>query len=200
MSKRAVRSGFRLAGVEPGIILETGAGEIKATETMFFSSGKNRYVGILRSHHTEDAAPHETTIRLPAKYNVYNARTGVYFGETDQIPAIISPARALLYSLLPYRVNTLEIKTPVTVARGEHLPVSLTVKTTGDTPGLHVIHIVFRDPRGNEKPCYTMNLIAPEGKARATIPMALNDTTGSWTIVAKDAATGKSSEASFVVK
>lgn len=195
-----LRSSFHLAGVEPGVFIETGTGEIKATESMLFSSGKNRYLGILRSHHTEDTAPHDTTIRLPAKYHVYNARTGDYFGETDQIPAVIVPARALLYSLLTYRVNALEIKTPLTVVRGTHLPVFLTVKTTGDTPGLHVVHIVFRDPKGSEKPCYTMNLNAPEGKVRVEIPIALNDMTGSWTMVAKDAATGKTSEASFIVK
>lgn len=185
-----VRSCMHVVGIEPRITVETGSGELKATETMLFSEGGARYLGVLRSHETENTDPRTAQIKLPAVYHIYNARTGAYCGYTDRVTETVYSERALLFSLLPYRVQGLTVKTPVKIARGAELPLSLALTTEGGKPGLHVFHIEVRDPQGNIKPCYSMNLTAHEGKAETKIPFALNDMAGQWTVTARDAATG----------
>jgi hypothetical protein len=195
-----IRSSLHLAGIEPCVRIETGSGEIKATETMEFTEGGNRYLGILRSHETENIEPETAKIKLPSISHVYNARNGIYYGQTDTVMETIKPARALLFSLLPYRVDGIGIGIPKQVSRGTNLPLTFAVKTTVAKPGLHVIHIEFRDPQGTVKPWYSMNLLAHDGKAEAKVPFALNDREGLWRLKARDAATGCQAEAEFAVK
>ncbi|MDP2982333.1 MAG: beta-galactosidase [Candidatus Latescibacter sp.] len=198
--RQLIRSCMHSAGIEPRVIIETGSGEIKATETMEFSEGDNRYLGILRSHETENLEPQTAQIKLPSVSHVYNARNGAYYGKTDTVTEMIRPARALLFSLMPYRVEGINIEIPKQVSRGAYLPLSFTIKTGGGKPGLHVIHIELRDPQGSVKPWYSMNLLAPSGKAEAKVPFAMNDQAGMWSLKARDAATGCQSEAVFTVK
>ncbi len=195
-----VRSCFRLVDVEPPLFLDTGSGELKATETTLFASGQNRYLGILRNHLVENLDPQKSRIHLPARQHVYDARKGIYYGEIDQVSTEVSPARALIFSLLPYRVEGMELKTARSVSRGERVAVSVSLRTAGGKPGQHVVHLRFRDAEGRERPELRRNIMVRAGKGRASLPLALNDPVGTWTLTARDAATGKMGEAVFRVK
>ena len=195
-----IRSCLHIAGIGPRVIIETGSGEIKATETMIFTEGSNLYLGIIRCHKTENLEPQTARIKLPAVQHVYNARNGVYYGKTGEVTEVIKPARALLFSLLPYRVNGISIKMSKQVSRGSRLPVSLKIQISGGKPGLHVVRIEVRDPQGNIKPCYSMNILAHGGKAEAYIPFALNNPAGVWIVTVRDVATGVRTDAMVKVK
>ena len=194
-----LRACFRQVEVAPQVALDTGSGQLKATEIAVFASGKNRYLGILRDHLVEDLDPRETQIMLPARRHVYDAREGTYFGETDRITAVISPARARVFSLLPYQVEQVELKVG-NIARGGRAPVSVKIRAAGGRPGEHVFHLRVRDPQGQERRYLRQNVPAPGGKGKTFIPIALNEPAGIWTVKARDAATGKVAEAMFRVK
>ena len=179
--------------------MTTDSGPLKATESVLFASGKNQYLGILRSYETNHQSPQMMKIQLPARRHAYDSRNGVYLGETDETSAVIGPGRALLYSLLPYRVDALEIEAPKAVTRGSGLSVSLSIRAVGESPGMHVIHLQLRDPDRNESRHYRENILALAGKADTTIPIALNDLIGTWTITARDVATGRTAETAFEV-
>ncbi|MFA6470428.1 MAG: beta-galactosidase [Candidatus Latescibacterota bacterium] len=197
--RELIRSSLRIAGIEPRVTIEAGSGEMKATETMIFSEGGSQYLGVIRSHRTDDLAPQTAEIKLPSVRYVYNARNGKYYGKTDRLTETIYPARALLFSLLPYRVEGITVKTPARISKGAYLPVSFTVKTEGGKPGLHVVHLDIYDPQGTLKPCYSMNILAKDGKAEVKVPFAMNDREGKWSLKARDAASGCRSEAVFTV-
>jgi hypothetical protein len=198
--RELVRACFRLVDVEPPFSLDTGSGELKATETMIFASGQNRYLGVLRNHLVENLDPQETLLRLPLRRHVYDARKGIYFGETKQISILISPARAQVFSLLPYRVVGIELEVGESVDRGRRVPLSLQVQTAGGKAGEHAIHLRFRDPEGRERPELTRNILASAGRGSTAIPLALNDPIGTWTLTARDAATGQTATAVFDLK
>lgn len=130
---------------------------------------------------------------------MYNARDGKYYGKTDRLTETIYPARALFFSLLPYRVEGITVKIPDKISKGTNLPVSFNIKTGGGKPGLHVVHIEIYDPQGTPKPCYSMNILANDGKAEVKVPFAMNDQEGMWSLKARDAATGCQSEAVFTI-
>jgi hypothetical protein len=197
--RELIRSSMHIAGIEPRVRIETGSGEMKATETVIFTEGGNQFLGILRSHRTEDPAPKTAKIKLPSASYVYNARNGKYYGKTDTVTETIFPARALLFSLLPYRVEGITLKIPEKISKGKELPVSFNIKTFGGKPGLHVVRIELYDPEGAVKPWYSMNILAHNGKAEVKVPLAKNDREGMWTLKARDAATGTLSEAVFTI-
>ena len=56
------------------------------------------------------------------------------------------------------------------------------------------------DPAGRMVKHYSRNITATAGKAQGTIPLALNDQQGLWTVKVKDWTSGKKAQASFVLK
>jgi hypothetical protein len=48
--------------------------------------------------------------------------------------------------------------------------------------------------------CYSLNLVAREGRAEAEIPFALNDPPGRWRVVVRDVASGVRGESAVEVK
>ncbi|HML47156.1 MAG TPA: beta-galactosidase, partial [Clostridia bacterium] len=55
-----------------------------------------------------------------------------------------------------------------------------------------VFAVAVTDPQGVYSTRYSQNLLAPDGVLVHTIPFALNDAAGDWTVEAKDVATGTS--------
>jgi hypothetical protein len=47
------------------------------------------------------------------------------------------------------------------------------------------------DPSGRRVPQYSGNLVAPRGRARMTLPLALNDPAGQWTLRVTDVLSGQ---------
>lgn len=195
-----LRACLRLADVGPPLSMRTEGKELEATEAVFFGSGDIRYLGLLRSHQVADLDPHRTRIQLPERRHLYDARKGEYLGETDRIDALVAPARALVFTLLPYRVTGLDVTAPERVARGTPLSLELRVLTVGGPPETHVIHLHVTDADGRMRPELSRNVMLPAGWAVTTLPMALNDPVGAWTIGARDAATGREQQVAFVVQ
>ncbi|MBT3289145.1 MAG: hypothetical protein HN380_17500, partial [Victivallales bacterium] len=111
----------------------------------------------------------------------------------------ILPGDAALYALFPYRVTGLGLASPKTAALGRELRYELSLRTDGGTPDSHVFIVEVLGPDGGLRQHYAAQLVAPNGKATGTIPLALNDPPGTWTIRATDRATGTVRTASFTV-
>ena len=65
------------------------------------------------------------------------------------------PAHAMLLSLLPYKVNGLDIAAEKTVKAGETAKISVTLKTSAGTAGHHVFQMTVKTPDG-ETPWYSV--------------------------------------------
>jgi hypothetical protein len=75
----------------------------------------------------------------------------------------------------------------------------LHIRTHGPAPGTHVLRIEVQDPQGRLLRHYGQNVVCPEGQGQATIPLALNDAPGQWTVTARDVATGVSNRMNLQV-
>ena len=134
--------------------------------------------------------PVPAAVRLGKNYHVYDVRRAKYLGETGRIEAEIGPGRAELYSLLPYRVRRIAVKTVSQVRQGDVLSFEAAVTVGEPSCGLHVLHAHLVAPDGRQPRHYTMNLKAEAGRIAGRFHIALNDVCGRWKLVVRDVASG----------
>ena len=65
---------------------------------------------------------------------------------------------------------------------------------TDGAPGLHIFRLEVFDPAGELVRHYSRNLDAPNGKVTTTIPLAINDATGTMKIAVSDVISGAKAE------
>jgi hypothetical protein len=168
-----------------------------------FRRGDLRYFGLVRDtwsaqYFAKDAA--EVQIRFPVKGYVRERLAGRDCGKTDRVTAMLTPSTVLLYSVLPYSVKSVAVSVAATeVARGDAVRYAVAVKAKGRADD-HVLRLDVRDPDGKESKAYSRNLTALGGRAAGTIPLALNDKPGEWTLAVKDMASGREQFTTFTVR
>jgi uncharacterized protein YfaS (alpha-2-macroglobulin family) len=120
-----------------------------------------------------------------------------YIGEISgnkQIEATIFPAKAKIYSILPYKVSGVEVSTDKkNYKAGDIVKISVKIKTSnGQAGGNHVAYAEIAGPDKKVRDYYTQKVILKRGEGEIDIPTAFNDTTGIWSIIVRDVATGVS--------
>lgn len=165
-----------------------------------YKSGNNIYLGILQEV-DESIADKEfkAELVLPQKGYVYDTREGKFLGYTNKINTTFCPIKPRVYSLLPYKVNGINLTVPVTVSQGETFSYSAEILASS-SPGFHVFHVVLFSPSGEEVKYYSKNMSTINGKIQDKIFLALNETKGTWKIKITDVATGIFEEKTFNIK
>ncbi len=190
-----VTSLMERAGIHRPLLADAGA-KGSQLEVSRLALGKIELVGILRSI-TEGAIDREDvlpfTLALEEPAHVYDCRAGKYLGRTDSVEGEALRGVAHLYALLPYRVAGLSVDGAASAAPGDAIEVALAVQAEGGEPGTHVIHVDVQAPGedAGERHWYSRNVTAERGRATAVIPLALNDPTGEWTVVAREVISGE---------
>lgn len=189
------------AGITPRVtVVHRGQGAMPPTEIFRFTSGDAEYVGLLREYFMYDFKPYPVTVRLPRKAHVYDLRRGAYLGHTDSLDLDLS-YEAHLYALLPYPVKAVRIQGPSAARPGETsefaLGVSAGILSRPEDPRVYRVEV--QGPDGEALPWYAANLRAESGRATWTIPWALNERPGRYTLLAQDIATGVSCRESVVI-
>jgi hypothetical protein len=67
---------------------------------------------------------------------------------------------------------------------------TVAVSVTGAQPSRHVFHVTVLSPAGKALSAYTQNVLTETGTASVTIPWALNETSGGYTVEVRDAMSG----------
>jgi hypothetical protein len=187
------------AAISPRVtVMRRGEGKMPPTEVFRFTSGEAEYVGLLREYFMYDFKPYPVTVRLPRKAQVYDMRRGVYLGHTDRLDTALG-FEAHLYALLPYPVKAIRIEGPSAAKPGETSEFAVSVEADGGKPGLHVFRVEVLGPAEESLRYHAATLRAEGGRVRWTIPWALNEQPGRYTLVAKDAASGVSCRESVEV-
>lgn len=112
----------------------------------------------------------------------------------------LAPGDVACFTVLPYEVSRVAIDVPENVTQGRRLPVRLAVKTRGDLPGDHVLHLQLFNPDGERLRHYERAVVAKDGSVETYIPLAFNETLGEHRLVVRDALTGVRAEASVQVR
>ena len=192
------------AGIKPRVRLTAEDGNVPCTQAVRFTHGDNEYVGVLRDYRLRideavplfDLRPRWTTIDFGRTGYVYDTRKGLYIDKTDKIQTMVAPARALLYAVLPYAVDRVDVtEQGSTDPREKNFAVSV-VPSKG-SPGTHVFRVTLIDPSGRERKMYAQNVKADDGTASVRILMAFSDPSGFWRLKARDTASGHVGQAKF---
>jgi len=204
--KAAFRSLLDVADIDAPIAVSP---DIYGLRAYRFGHGRTRYLGLLQHPCKAKQAlamrmgkedpvnadvpipePVSAEVRLDKSYHVYDVRRAKYVGESSRIEAQIGPGRAELYSLLPYRVRRIGVKTASQVQQGGILSFETMVETGGTAGDHHVLHAHLLAPNGQRPRHYAMNVTAKAGRAAGRCHTALNDVCGRWQLVVRDVASG----------
>lgn len=197
---RAILEGH---GIRPRtrIVKTEGGGFIPGLEAAEFSVGKGRVVVALKRPVEKGEEPVEVAVSLDKPAHVYDARRRKYLGFLQSWRTEIRPARAEVWSLLPYKVSGLSAwPRRLTVRRGETLTFAVRVLTKSGRPGLHVLHVEFVRPDRKPVQYLARNVLAASGRVEVAVPFALNEPVGNWRVTVRDVATGVAKEISLVVR
>ena len=198
------------AAVRPRIEIQGDEGQtLTGLESVFFSEGNSEYLGLIYTPDTmdfvsgnlkwlvahleplPDRTPVPITVTLAEERHVYDVRQKRYHGRTRRLRTRIAPGRALLYSLLPYKVESIRLKSPSEASPGELADFEVSTQTKGDPAGLHCFRVDATSPNGKVIKEYGQNVLGQKGKARFTIHFALNDEPGAWLVTVRDVASGE---------
>ena len=194
-------------GVAPQVRITAVDGKVPCTEAVRYSHGDNMYVGLLRSPRLRvdeavtnyDRRPRWATIDFGRSGHVYDMRKGKYIGQTDRVEALIAPARALLYAILPYQVRRVDVSQRGSADPRDRVFDITAIASNGDA-ATHVFHVSVVDTTGRERPEYARNVKAHNGRITMTLRLALSDPAGIWKLTARDTASGHVGHAAFEVR
>ncbi|MFA7172347.1 MAG: beta-galactosidase [Kiritimatiellia bacterium] len=189
-------------GIEPKLNIALSSGEkLGAVESVFFSNGSVKYLCLLRDYLVEGPTTQNVTVRLLAKYHIYDTRAGIYLGNMEEAKITLDQGGAKVLALLPYKVTGLDVVLDRRECRpGETLGWQVKVRGSAELFSTHVVRAEWVNPGGKIVPYYAENVLAPQGRYKGKKTLAQNESAGRWTLRLRDVATGAFAEQSFSVK
>jgi len=141
-------------------------------------------------------------VTLAAPRHVYDVRRGKYLGLTNLIKAHISREQmAQVFACLPYRVEAVSVSgMKAKYAPGDIVAFQARLVPPVATDQAHTLRTQVFAPTGSEVAAYGCCVETRNGVATGQIPLALNESRGTWRLVVSDVATGVRGEAQFVVQ
>jgi len=205
---------LRESGVQPAFAVTDLAGHsLVGVATHVYRNGGVSIVGLLNNleHRARDFdrppdvsanKPFEESrtvvLTLPSESYVYDLRNAKDLGKKRQLPLVLDPYEPVLFAVSAQPFPTLKVLAPARLGRGETGRIGLSFSGTA-LATVHVFHVEAEDPTGKVIPHYSGNLLAPEGRAEKLLPLAVNDSAGTWKIRVKDVLSGQTEVASVEV-
>lgn len=184
--------------------------DILGVRSYRFKSGELEYIGILQElpeppiNYAKGTAkpitPSSINIKLDKKYHIYNTREGKYLGYIDKIDTSVEPGKAQLYSLLPYKIEEIELTVPDKISQGKELVYEIEIKGKEQVLGTHIIRSSLISPEDEEIHYYSKNIKIERGKGQGIVPLSLNEKVGVWKLRVTDIASGVSKEKKFIIQ
>lgn len=145
--------------------------------------------------------PQNITVKFPQKGYVYEILADKRFeGERGGVETVFTPTTLQIFSVIPYKVESVELAFPEQSVRGgKAIAYNVAIKAKGKL-GNHTLRMDVFDPDGDESSWYSHNITAEAGKAKGVIPIAMNDKKGIWKIRLKDLTSGAQTTGSFQVE
>ena len=185
--RAALGNALAATEIRPPLQFAGAAGEVQAIEVAQFVRGDTRLIGLVRRNYNLQPDIEELELSLDEPAHVYDARRGKYLVHGTKFRAPLRCAGAALIALLPYRVEGIELRASVSEAGIE---VEAIVKGATEAP-YHVLRIEVAGPDGKPRPHYTRNITHTSRETSFTVPLALSDPAGEWTITVRDVLSGE---------
>jgi hypothetical protein len=135
-------------------------------------------------------APQSLVLTLPGDRFVYDVRAARAVGKQKRLALQLDPYEPIILTASSAAMPTLAISGPRRLRLGETGTFALNVVRPSPA-AVHVFRLDIVDPSGNVVPHYSRNILATNGRATATLPLATNDKAGPWKIRVKDLLSGQ---------
>ena len=169
------------------------ANYIPGLEFCRFTDGNASYYGITKVESREEKDRYSVIIDLQRGGHLYDILENMYLGYKESVSDDMGAWHARWFSHLPYHVEDIRVRLEKnTVDRGKRIRATAEIVAATETPSRHVINVRAIRPDGTTVSYLTENFETQNGKAQISIPTALNDPAGVWTLKLVDTATGVS--------
>lgn len=145
-----------------------------------------------------DDVDREVKVTLPESRHVYDLRGESALGEVREFTTKLRKARASFFVLLPEaaQVPTLDFGATA-AAPGTVLTPTITLP---GARGPRVLKLHLAAPNDHEATWIANHVVVEGGRGTLTVPFALNDPTGTWTLRAEDILTGTEATTTITLK
>jgi len=161
-------------------------------DTPYHVDGAAQYVSITKRRRTKaEQGGYPVVLHAPEPGHLYDMYAREYLGEKASWEVQVAAADVRLFSILPYKAQGLEVDlTRKKASRGQPITGKVTVDTGGAEPVRHFVRLSVVRPGGEAVRYLAQTLETAGGVAKFTIPLALNEPSGTWELTFSDAATG----------
>ncbi len=200
-----LRHYLQQAGVKPVADVRRASGQpVQCSEVVNYRKGEVHYLAILPGVGCQDVGP--VTVRFPSPRYVYDLREHRLLGHISQVKGTLVAGAPLFLALSSEPVGKLSVSamgpngTNPKVAAGETVAFRVHLSMPyGHKNFPEAIHVEVRNPEGKVLNYYDKNLLLKEGNARFSVPLALNDAAGDWSVTVREPYTHEASTANFTV-
>ena len=201
---RLMENLFRSIGLHPAFAVEDASGHnIVGIDTHVFANGGVRIVTLQSNppiggdalgppdFNFNERFDKSTTVhlRLPNSMYVYDAMSGKALGQHNDMTLTVGPYDPTILVTSDTPLPATQVSVPEHAQRGSMVRVAVDAAPT--PADVSIFHIGVRDPQGNPMIDYSGNIIARQGRGAKSIPLAVNDPTGKWTITVQDMLSGQ---------
>ena len=170
-------------------------------DASFHSDGKAQYIGLAKRRVAKDEASQKVAFRSRAPGHCVDMLAGKYLGQGQEWQAEVAPGGVRLFSILPYQVTGLNVTIEGSrFAPGGEVQGAVRIEAGRGSWARHVIHLDVVRPDGQAVRYLARNLETKRGRAALSLPLALNEPEGSYTLRFTDVATGANAEARIEVR
>lgn len=168
--------------------------------TAAFENGKAKFFCLLGEKVTE-APDEDAFITLDKPYHVYDAVRQTYLGYTNMIQVGVVPAGAKVLAGLPCKVEDMKVEVKgKKTAPGKDMTVTAQISPKEIAGAGLCVRFDVLDPEGNRMEAYSRKVVSDTGVFELTIPLALNEKPGQYTVKAEEVVSGIKQQTEFTVQ
>jgi len=127
-------------------------------------------------------------LHLPRAMYVYDTRTRRAMGQHKELTVTVDPEEPTILAANDTPLPEMQVEMPGRAQRGDVVKVSVHAAPAQAETG--IFNVEVRNPQGKKMVFYSGNIIANSGGVRS-IPLAINDPAGAWTIAVHDIMSGQ---------
>lgn len=175
------------AGVRRKIrLVAEGGSSVDDVSMYLFNNGTTRLLGLVPDREKPAAETIRVSFDGPAA--IYDVRKKRLLGTTDHFQVTVEPAVPELFAMVEKPINSLELRGPDRVGRGDEVSLEFTLMGVDNLRS--VAKVVVRSPSGRQVHYYGGNRDIVDSRGTFSFRTALNDETGVWTVEVTDAISG----------
>lgn len=173
---------------------------------VLFQNGSALILGACKRGLLCERYPVQVAFEIPESRHVYDMRGGRYLGYGKTFRDKFDAEQVKFYALMPDKVEGVKVSVPKKAKRGRTMEGVIAVKdkSTGQGEGrMRPPRALFVQVTGpDRKACewFEQKLWAPGGEAALHLPIAANETPGTYEVYARDVLTGLVGRAAFLVE